>query len=104
MKSALAASIVAREKRDDKLKITPEELQAMHLANAATFGNQPHRIVAETRANTRQQVAGPSAKEAVSWAIRSLSEREAVLERDGFKMRGGIAQKALEYAPGHNTL
>lgn len=106
LKGAKAASIVAREQREEKLEITSEELQAMHKQKAAEFGNQPERVVAEakSRAKTIHFEADLVPKKAVDFAISRLSERESVIERDGYKQRGGLVQNALQYRPGRYTL
>lgn len=95
-----AESMIAREYRSDKLEITSEQLKAMHLKKADEFGNQPALIASS--AGFYHNYSQP--KEAVDFAIRKLSEREAAIERDGYKQRGGLVQTALEHARGSFTL
>jgi conjugative relaxase-like TrwC/TraI family protein len=106
VRGSKAASIVARESREEKLEISSDELRAMHAARAVEFGDQAAKVVATAKERALTVVFEKEAtpKEAVDFAIKRLSEREAVIERDGYRQRGGIYQSALEFRPGHHTL
>jgi conjugative relaxase-like TrwC/TraI family protein len=93
-----AEDIINHQNREEKLKITPEELKKLHRAHAEAFGNQPDVIVA-TAANrlgesVSHQDRGRLASEAVSSAARKLTERNAVIEEHR------VIEQALKYAHG----
>ena len=79
-----AESIVKHQNRDEKLRLTPEELRALHQEKAAAFGNQPQAVVEEAanrkgwRVESDQTLAKAAA--AVTFARERLSERSAVFE------------------------
>src|ERR1700761_397974 len=52
-----SAGNVAHQVRDDKLKLTPDELRAVHKQNAAEFGNQPVRVVADAAQHHRRALS-----------------------------------------------
>jgi conjugative relaxase-like TrwC/TraI family protein len=95
-----AEEIIAHQDRGKKLNLTKEELRALHQAHGQQFGNQAQQAVEEARrrgkATEVARTIGPS--EAVSFAIRRLSEREAVF--DHFQ----VARDALNYGQGHLRL
>ena len=77
-------SIAAHQNREEKLRITPAELRALHQQHAAEFGNQPARVVLEAaerhvRAIPPEKVV-EKAHAAVDFARNRLSERNAVFE------------------------
>jgi conjugative relaxase-like TrwC/TraI family protein len=79
-----AAQIAAHSTRDRKQSLSAEEVLAAHKEMAATFGNQPQRVVATARERAQQQENKPEqktlAKEAVTFARDSIFEREAVAD------------------------
>ena len=80
----LSRSLAAHQNREEKLKLTPNELRALHQQHAAEFGNQPARVVAEAslrhaRAITPDKV-DERARAAVDSSRNGLSERNAVFE------------------------
>jgi hypothetical protein len=83
-----------------KLILTKEELRALHQAHGQQFGNEAQQAVDEARRQGKAtevgRTIGPS--EAVAFAIRRLSEREAVF--DHFQ----VARDALNYGQGHLRL
>ena len=95
-----ANEIIAHQDRGTKLNLTKEELRALHRAHGEEFGNQAQQAVEEARhrgkVNDVARAIGP--QEAVSFAIRRLSEREAVF--DHFQ----VARDALNYGQGHLRL
>ena len=95
-----AEEIIAHQDRGKKLNLTKEELRALHRAHGQQFGNEAQHAVDEARrrgkATEVARTIGPS--EAVSFAIRRLSEREAVF--DHFQ----VARDALNYGQGHLRL
>ncbi|HTU47454.1 MAG TPA: MobF family relaxase [Bryobacteraceae bacterium] len=96
-----AAGHVAHQVREQKLKLTPEELRAAHQRSATEFGNQPQHVVSE--AGQRQVRVPPAEKTieksqaAVSFARDRLSERSAVFDhfeviRDALRHTNGRAR------------
>jgi len=82
LSGARAAEIVAHQDRDQKLRLKPEELKALHRAHAEAFGNEPEQVVAarERRPEKGGDVPPGDAAQAVTFSRRHLSEREAVFE------------------------
>ncbi len=95
-----AEEIIAHQDRGKKLNLTSEELRALHRAHGAEFGNEALHVVEEARRRGKvNDVARTiTPQEAVSFAIRRLSEREAVF--DHFQ----VARDALNYGQGHLRL
>lgn len=96
-----AADHVAHQGREEKLKLTPEELRAAHQRSAAEFGNQPQRVVNEAgQCHVRALSAEKSlerSQAAVSFARERLSERSAVFDhfeviRDALRHTHGLAR------------
>ncbi|MGH9622754.1 MAG: MobF family relaxase [Bryobacteraceae bacterium] len=94
---------LAHHNRDEKLKLAPDELRALHKRSAEEFGNQPARLVAEAAVRHRREVseekAQSRAQSAVSFARDRLSERSAVFEhfetiRDALRHTQGKARLA----------
>jgi conjugative relaxase-like TrwC/TraI family protein len=75
---------VAHQVREEKLKLTPDQLRALHKQNAEEFGNQPSTVVAEASQRHRRDVPAEKTQErsqsAVTFARDRLSERSAVFE------------------------
>lgn len=93
-----AEDIINHQTREDKLKITPDELRKLHRAHAEAFGNQPDAVVSES-ANKRGERTSEAERvtitsEAVSSAARKLTERNAVIEEHR------VIEQALKYAHG----
>ncbi|HEX5422253.1 MAG TPA: MobF family relaxase, partial [Candidatus Acidoferrales bacterium] len=96
-----AESIIKHQNREEKLKLTSEELRDLHKRSAEEFGNQPARIVAEAAQRHRREVSQEKsearAQAAVSFARDRLSERSAVFEhfevvRDALRHTHGKAR------------
>lgn len=97
-----AESLAAHQTRDEKLKLTPDELRELHQNKAEAFGHQPRQVVAA--AASHQQHEAPArekeqarAKMAVAHARERLTERSAVVEhfevmRDALRRAHGKAQ------------
>jgi ATP-dependent exoDNAse (exonuclease V) alpha subunit len=92
---------VAHQVRDEKLKLTPDQLRALHKQNAEEFGNQPSTVVAEASQRHRRVVPAEKTQEksqsAVTFARDRLSERSAVFEhfeviRDALRHTHGRAR------------
>jgi conjugative relaxase-like TrwC/TraI family protein len=96
LSGARAREIIAHQDRNAKLVLTKEELRALHQAHAEQFGNQAQQIVkgAQQRGASLGSERELSAHEAVSFAIRRLSERESVI--DHYQ----VARDALNYGQG----
>lgn len=103
--SRRASDIVAKQDREGKLHLTAEGLRQLHRAHGETYGQPADRIVrgALERSLTRE-FHEESPVRSVDFAIRKLSERHSVIERDGYKQTGGIVQNALTYSQGRVTL
>jgi conjugative relaxase-like TrwC/TraI family protein len=77
-----AAQIAAHSTRDRKQPLTAEEVLSAHRDMAASFGDQPHQVIAaaRVRAIEHQAERTTSAKEAVTFARERIFEREAVAD------------------------
>jgi conjugative relaxase-like TrwC/TraI family protein len=77
-------SLLKHQNRDQKLKLSPDELRELHLQHAAEFGSQPARVAAEAAERHVRSVTpeetGEKARAAVHFARSRLSERNAVFE------------------------
>ncbi len=95
-----AEEIIAHQDRGEKLSLTKEEMRALHRAHGEQFGDQAQKVVEEARhrGTAKESAREISAAEAVSFAIRHLSEREAIF--DHFQ----VARDALNYGQGHLRL
>jgi conjugative relaxase-like TrwC/TraI family protein len=95
---AEAINNIKHQNREAKLQLTPDELKALHKRNAAEFGDQPSRIVAETAQRHSRSLSGEKAEEkaraAVTFAKERLGERSAVFEH--FQ----VIRDALRHAQG----
>jgi conjugative relaxase-like TrwC/TraI family protein len=84
LSGAEAINTVKHQNREAKLSLTPEELKALHKRNAAEFGDQPSRVVAETAQRHSRSLsfekAEKKAQAAITFAKDRLSERSAVFE------------------------
>ena len=96
-----SAGNVAHQVRGEKLKLTPEELRAVHRQNAAEFGDQPSHVVAEAARHQRRALSPEKVEQisqaAVTFARERLSERSAVFEhfeviRDALRHTHGRAR------------
>ena len=103
MSGSRAAQIAALAYREDKRKLSPEELRALHQAHGEIYGNQAQRAYAESLECGPVQgrhMATPAS--AVDFAERRLSERNAVFEhyelvRDALRYaRGTVGVDAVE--------
>jgi hypothetical protein len=98
-----AAQIAALSNREDKLKLTPEELRALHRAHGELYGNQAQRTYAKAleRGPLPTQCRATPAS-AVDFVERRLSERNALFEhyellRDALRYgRGSIDVDSVE--------
>jgi hypothetical protein len=93
-----AEDIINHQNREEKLKITPEELRKLHRAHAEAFGNQPDTIVASAANRVGETISHEDrdtlASAAVSSAARKLTERNAVIEEHR------VIAQALKYGHG----
>jgi conjugative relaxase-like TrwC/TraI family protein len=96
-----AESLAAHQTRDEKLKLTPDELRALHQAKAEAFGNQPRQVVAAAELTERQEPNREKeairAGKSVAHARERLTERSAAIEhfevvRDALRRAQGKAQ------------
>ncbi|MGI9072267.1 MAG: MobF family relaxase [Bryobacteraceae bacterium] len=75
---------IAHQNRDEKLRLTPDELRSLHKQNAEQFGNQPAHVVDEASERHRRELSAEKTQEksqvAVTFARERLSERSAVFE------------------------
>ncbi|MGI9072855.1 MAG: MobF family relaxase, partial [Bryobacteraceae bacterium] len=92
---------LAHQNRDEKLKLTPDELRSLHKRSAEEFGNQPGRVVQEASERQMRTLSSQKTTErsqrAVSFARERLSERSAVFEhfeviRDSLRHTHGKAR------------
>lgn len=99
---AEAASLAAHAGREEKLKLSPAELKALHKDHAAQFGNQPGQVVAEASQHHQREWSAEKAIEraakAVAFARERLAERSQILEY--FE----IVRDALRHVQGRATL
>lgn len=95
---AEAINNIKHQNREAKLQFTPNELKALHKRNAAEFGHQPSRVVAETAQRHSRSLSPEKAEEkaqaAVTFAKERLGERSAVFEH--FE----VIRDALRHAQG----
>ncbi|MBV9154711.1 MAG: relaxase domain-containing protein [Acidobacteriaceae bacterium] len=93
-----AEDIINHQNREEKLKITPGELRALHRGHAEAFGNQPDVVVGAAANKVGETVSAEErarvTSEAVSSATRKLTERNAVIEEHR------VIEQALKYAHG----
>ncbi|MBV9761894.1 MAG: relaxase domain-containing protein [Acidobacteriaceae bacterium] len=96
-----AAGYIAHQVREEKLKLTPDELRAVHQRNAAEFGHQPHQVVREAAGRHVRELSAEKTQEksqaAINFARERLSERSAVFEhfetiRDALRHTHGRAR------------
>ncbi|MBV8833558.1 MAG: relaxase domain-containing protein [Acidobacteriaceae bacterium] len=94
-------SLIKHWVRDDKLKLSPDQLRAVHKEHAEQFGNQPPHVVAEAARHHRRALSEEKVQQrsqaAVTFARDRLSERSAVFEhfetiRDALRHTHGRAQ------------
>ncbi|MGA8026755.1 MAG: MobF family relaxase [Bryobacteraceae bacterium] len=94
-------SFVKHQNREEKLKLTPEELRGLHKRSAEEFGDQPARVVHEASDRHIRTLSTEKTQErsqgAVSFARERLSERSAVFEhfeviRDALRHTHGRAR------------
>ena len=75
---------IAHQNRDDKLRLSPDQLRSLHKQNAEQFGSQPVHVVTQaSERQTRELSAGRTEEKsqaAVAFARERLSERSAVFE------------------------
>lgn len=97
-----AESLAAHQTREEKLKLTPDELRALHQAKAEAFGNQPQQLIAAAQIAQREEVPNREkeavrAGKSVAHARERLTERSAAIEhfevvRDALRRVQGKAQ------------
>src|SRR6185312_16216350 len=96
MAGSRAAQIAALASREDKRKLTPEELRALHQAHGEIYGSQAQRAYAEALERGPVRARHPATPaSAVDFAERRLSERNAVFEHYE------LVRDALRYGRGH---
>ena len=103
MAGSRAAQIAAFTSREDKLKLTPDELRTLHQAHGEIYGNQAQRTYSEALVRGPVQARHiASSAAAVDFAERRLSERNAVFEhyelvRDALRYgRGTVDAQTVE--------
>lgn len=81
---AEAINNIKHQNREAKLNLTADELKALHKGNAAEFGDQPTRVVAEAAEHQTRSLSPEKIQEkvkaAVEFAKERLGERSAVFE------------------------
>jgi conjugative relaxase-like TrwC/TraI family protein len=96
-----AENFVKHQNRDEKLKLTPDELRALHKQSAVEFGNQPMAVVRDAglrhRREPSEEKVATRSQAAVTFARDRLSERSAVFEhfeviRDALRHTHGRAR------------
>ena len=94
-------SLIKHWVRDEKLKLSPEQLRAVHKQHAEQFGNEPARVVAEASHHLHPTLSPDKTQQrseaAVTFARERLSERSAVFEhfeviRDALRHTHGRAR------------
>jgi conjugative relaxase-like TrwC/TraI family protein len=94
-------SVIKHWVRDEKLKLSPEQLRAVHKQHAEQFGNEPARVAAEASHYHRRALSPEKTQQrsqaAVTFARDRLSERSAVFEhfeviRDALRHTHGRAR------------
>ncbi len=103
MSGSRAAQIAALTSREDKLKLTPDELRALHQAHSEIYGYQAQRAYTEALERGPVQFRHIAIHaSAVDFAERRLSERNAVFEhyelvRDALRYgRGTVDVQSVE--------
>lgn len=85
LSGAEAINNIKHQNREAKLNLMPDELKALHKRNAAEFGDQPNRVVAETTERHSRSLSPEKIQEkaqaAVTFARERLGERSAVFEQ-----------------------
>ena len=85
LSGAEAINNIKHQNREAKLNLTADELKALHKRNAAEFGDQPARVVAEAAEHHARTLSPEKihdkTKAAVEFARERLSERSAVFEQ-----------------------
>ena len=80
-----AINNIKHQNREAKLNLTADELKALHKGNAAEFGDQPTRVVAEAAEHQTRSLSPEKIQEkvkaAVEFAKERLGERSAVFEQ-----------------------
>lgn len=98
LSGAEAINMIKHQNREAKLNLTPDELKAMHKRNAAEFGDQPARVVAEAVTRHSRWLSPEKTEEraqaAVTFGRDRLTERSAVIEH--FE----VIRDALRHAQG----
>ncbi|HJT69779.1 MAG TPA: MobF family relaxase [Terriglobales bacterium] len=93
-----AEDIITHQNREEKLKITPDELRKLHRAHADAFGNEADSVVASAANRVGETISHEDrdtlASAAVSSAVRKLTERNAVIEEHR------VIEQALKYGHG----
>jgi len=102
LSGAEAISHIKHQNREEKLKLTPEELRQLHQESAQRFGDQPAAMVAAAQIK-QERVLSPEkteklAQSAVTHAKARLGERTAVFEH------WEVLRDALRYTQGKATL
>jgi conjugative relaxase-like TrwC/TraI family protein len=97
-----AESYVKHQNREEKLKLTPDELRQLHRENAERFGNQPAKVVTEASEKQARDLSPErieqKAQSAITFAKERLGERSAVFEH--FE----VVRDALRHTQGKATL
>jgi ATP-dependent exoDNAse (exonuclease V) alpha subunit len=102
LSGAEAISNIKHQNREEKLKLTPDQLKALHQQKAAEFGNQPAAVVAKASQRQARELSPEKieqrAQAAITFARERLGERSAVFEH--FE----VVRDALRHTQGKATL
>jgi conjugative relaxase-like TrwC/TraI family protein len=78
--SVEAAKIVAKDWRESKQALTPDQVRAIHRLHGEAFGDQAQKVVAESLERGPTQAKQIHPEQAVEFARHRLAERSAVFE------------------------
>jgi conjugative relaxase-like TrwC/TraI family protein len=102
LSGAEAISNIKHQNREEKLKLTPNELRQLHRENAERFGNQPAAVVAEASERQARELSPEKVEQkahaALTFARERLGERTAVFEHYE------VLRDALRHTQGRATL
>jgi conjugative relaxase-like TrwC/TraI family protein len=100
-RGAGAAQIAAHQTREGKLALSHVEMQQRHREMAATFGNQPERVV-EVAQERREQLKEEPGEKAIGQAL--TYSREKNLEREAVAEERELLRDALKRSMGDATV
>jgi conjugative relaxase-like TrwC/TraI family protein len=102
---AEAAEIGAHQTRGKKAHLSPAEMQAVNLALAAQYGNDPKEVVRQSEVSRRQiRQAGDDSKALSSAQAAVTYSRDRNIEREAVVEERLLIRDALKRAMGETTL